>query len=116
MDEAELQDWISRNTDASGVLAFGVYAPGKKSFIQPCTSSLSAPGLENAWRCVAETIPVLQLNRFPTARFRFVYGEAVVHCERGRDGTCLGIFAQRNEGTCPPAEIERLLTEFHALT
>ena len=116
MNEVELQDWIDRNTSTTGVLAFGVFAPGKNSFIQPCSASLSAPGLENAWRCVAETIPVLQLNRFPTARFRFVYGEAVVHCERCRDGTCLGIFAQRSEEDCAPSEINRLLTEFHTLT
>lgn len=112
MTETSLQDWISRNVSTMGVLAFGVFAPGKNSFVQPCIHNLSAPGLENAWRCVAETIPVLQLNRFPTARFRFVYGDAVVHCERSRDGTCLGIFAQRNS---PAEEVDRLLTEFHAL-
>ena len=115
MSEAGLKEWIARNTGAAGVLAFGVHAPGKSTYVQPCTDGLPAPGLENAWRCVAETIPVLQLNRFPTARFRFVYGEAVVHCERGRDGTCLGVFAQRNQELCPQAEVDRLLAEFHKL-
>lgn len=115
MNEASLQQWISQNTSTTGVLAFGIYAPGKNSFIQPCSTALSAPGLENAWRCVAETIPVLQINRFPTARFRFVYGDAVVHCERGKDGTCLGIFAERNHARCSPVEVERLLAEFHTL-
>jgi hypothetical protein len=55
---------------------------------------------------------VLQLNRFPTARFRFVFGNAIVHCERRKDGTCLGIFSQKN---APLGELERLVTEFHSI-
>ena len=92
------ESWISQNTDTPGVLAFGIYVQGKMNFVQSCSANLESQSLENAWRCVAETIPVLQLNRFPTARFRFVYGEGVVHCERRKDGTCLGIFARRDEG------------------
>jgi hypothetical protein len=116
MSESPLQNWVMRNTSSIGLLALGIYAAEKANFIQPCAGGLATPGLENAWRCVAETIPVLQLNRFPTARFRFVYGDAVVHCERRRDGTCLGIFARRENGVCPESELERLLAEFHALS
>ena len=116
MDDSSLNEWISQNANTNGVLAFGVFAPGKKMLIQPCREGLSAPNLENAWRCVAETLPVLQINRFPTARFRFVYDQAVVHCERSKDGTCLGIFAEREESQCSPKEIERLLSEFHTLS
>jgi hypothetical protein len=107
--------WAQRNVNTPGVMAFGIYAPGRSTFIERCDKSLSPEALEKAWRCVTETIPVLQLNQFPTARFRFVYGEAVVHCERRHDGTCLGVFARKNPAEFQLNQLERLLTEFHGL-
>ena len=71
MREGALQNWIHQNTGTAGVIAFGIHVEGKSSFVQGCSDMLEGSSLENAWRCVAETIPVLQLNRFPTARFRF---------------------------------------------
>jgi hypothetical protein len=108
------QQWIQGKLGLAGVLAFGIYTPGKETFIESCVSTFSAQALENAWRCVAETIPVMQLNHFPTARFRFVYHQAVVHCERRRDGTCLGIFAVKGH-QFEQDELYRVLNEFHAL-
>jgi hypothetical protein len=114
MNNGALQQWIQSNLGIPGVLGFGIFTQNKESFVQSCTSTFSPQGLENAWRCVAETIPVLQLNRFPTARFRFVYHHAVVHCERRRDGTCLGIFAVKGH-QFEQDELYRLLNEFHGL-
>ena len=112
---AALQQWIANNARIAGLLAFGLHGPDKSSFTFSCHPGFSPQALENAWRCVAETIPVLQLNRFPTARFRWVFKEVVLHCERRRDGVCLGIFAQNAAGALDPNELERLLLEFHGL-
>ena len=106
------QEWIARNNGTPGVLALGVYTPGKTSFIEGCAPAFVPATLEKAWRAVIETISVLQLNRFPTARFRFVYAQVFVHCERRRDGACLGVFAQR---TLSEHEIDRLVTEFQSI-
>ena len=106
------QEWIARNNGTPGVLALGVYTPGKTSFIESCTPTFVPAALEKAWRAVIETISVLQLNRFPTARFRFVYAQVFVHCERRRDGACLGVFAQR---VLSEEEIDRLVTEFQSI-
>jgi len=114
MTGSVFQEWINRNLDIPGVLGFGIYTPDKGGFIASCVHTFSAEALENAWRCVAETIPVMQLNRFPTARFRFVYDQAVVHCERRRDGTCLGVFAVKGH-QFEQDELYRLLGEFHSL-
>ena len=114
MSAVSFQAWVQNNLGIAGVLGIGVYAPGQGSFIESCVSTFSAEALENAWRCVAETIPVMQMNRLPTARFRFVYHNAVVHCERRRDGTCLGIFAMKGH-QFEREELYRLLKEFHAL-
>ena len=106
------QEWIARNNRTPGVLALGVYTPGKTSFIESGAPTFVPAVLEKAWRAVIETISVLQLNRFPTARFRFVYAQVIVHCERRRDGACLGVFAERalSEG-----EIDRLVMEFQSI-
>jgi len=114
MSNAAFQQWIQSNLTIPGVLGFGIYSAGRGSFVESCVSTFSPQALENAWRCVAETIPVMQLNRFPTARFRFVYHQAVVHCERRRDGTCLGIFAVKGHQFAAE-ELQRLLNEFHSL-
>jgi hypothetical protein len=114
MSKASFQQWIRNNLGTPGVLGFGISSPGKASFVESCASGFSPEALENAWRCVAETIPVMQLNHFPTARFRFVYTQAVVHCERRRDGTCLGIFAVKGH-QFEQDDLYRLLNEFHAL-
>ncbi len=115
MNPMIFQEWISRNSATPGLLALGVFAPGKASLIQTFTPEFVADALDKAWRCVTETISVLQLNRFPTARFRFVYGSAVVHCERRRDGACLGIFARKSDAEFPPGELDRLLNEFNTI-
>lgn len=110
-----IQQWIANNARIAGVLAFGLHGPDKSSFTLSCHDSFSPEALENAWRCVAETIPVLQLNRFPTARFRWVFKEVVLYCERRRDGVCLGIFAKNNAQLFDANELDRLLIEFHGL-
>lgn len=113
--QGPFKPWVQNNIKTAGVLAFGIYAPGRDTFVERCEKSLPAEAIERAWRCVAETLPVLQLNQFPTARFRFVFGQAVVHCERRHDGACLGIFARKDTTAFPQASLERLLTEFHSL-
>jgi hypothetical protein len=112
MNSISMQEWIARNNSTPGVLALGVYSPGKTSFVESCSPNFVPEALEKAWRAVTETISVLQLNRFPTARFRFVYAQVFVHCERRRDGACLGVFAQR---MLSEAEMDRLVVEFQSI-
>ncbi len=95
------KQWIAANRGIPGVLALGIHAAGKGTLVESFTMNFMSDALEKAWRAVTETISVLQLNRFPTARFRFVFGSAVVHCERRRDA--------------PPGELDRLVTEFHSI-
>jgi hypothetical protein len=106
------EQWIAGHRGIPGLLGLGIHAPGKSNLVQSFTTNFVSDALEKAWRAVTETISVLQLNRFPTARFRFVFGSAVVHCERRRDGACLGIFSQKNATL---SELERLITEFHSI-
>src|SRR5688572_23841472 len=115
MSTNALQQWVTQNSGTPGLLGLGIYFPGQTSLIESCMPSLLPQALEKAWRAVTETISVLQLNRLPTARFRFIYANAVVHCERRRDGACLGIFAQKHGSEFASDEVDRLLTEFHSI-
>jgi len=115
MNTASFKEWVTRNSSMPGLLGLAIHCPGQANLVESCMHSLLPQALEKAWRAVTETISVLQLNRFPTARFRFIYANAVVHCERRRDGACLGIFAQKDAGDFVAAELDRLLSEFHAI-
>jgi hypothetical protein len=115
MSDSPFSAWLKSKSGLPGLLGLGIYAAGKPTLVQACNSAVSEPALDNAWRCVAETIPVLQLNQFPTAGFRFVFGQAFVHCERRPDGTCVGVCASRDDKVFSADELEQLLAEFHAL-
>jgi hypothetical protein len=115
MNTSSFKDWVARNSGMPGLLGLAIHCPGQTNLVETCMHSLLPQALEKAWRAVTETISVLQLNRFPTARFRFVYANAVVHCERRRDGACLGVFAQKDVGDSVDAELDRLLSEFHSI-
>jgi hypothetical protein len=110
-----LQQWLDQNGAVPGILAFAVQYPDQSNSTQTCGTNISGEALDNAWRCVIETIPVLAMNNFPTARVRWVYESGVVHCERRRDGLCLAIFTSKDPSSFNPRELDRLLTEFHSL-
>ena len=114
MSETPFSAWLASNKTVAGLLALVVYVPCQPALIETCGSS--TPGaFENAWRSLAETIPVLQLNDFPAGCFRFLFQQALVHCERRQDGICVGVFARHGQTRIAPAQLDRLLAEFHAL-
>jgi hypothetical protein len=113
MSDTAFTSWLAANKTVAGLLALVVYVPGQPALIENCTAS--AANFETAWRSLAETMPVLQLNDFPTGCFRFVFQQALVHCERRADGVCIGLFARHGQTQLPPAQLNRLLSEFHAL-
>jgi hypothetical protein len=110
-----IKDFLARNSKAPGVMALAVQYPDKSTGFQKCLLEIPDEALENAWRCVTETIPVLKLNQFPTARFRWIYGRAVVHCECRKDGSCLGVFASKENEEINHLELDRLVAEFQSL-
>jgi hypothetical protein len=115
MNQILFSNWLAAKKTLAGLLALVVYSPGEPALIENCGASKPDTSFDTAWRSVAETIPVLQLNDFPTGCFRFVFQQALIHCERRRDGICIGVFVRRGEEQLPSEELEQLLAEFHAL-
>jgi hypothetical protein len=110
-----VKQWLAKNRNTPGVLGFAVQNADKTNATQSCGADMSAEALEKAWRSVLEALPVLQLNDLPTARVRWVFQQGIVHCERRHDGLSLGIFTRKSPDLFKPEEVDRLLTEFHAL-
>ena len=115
MSDTRFSTWLAAKKTVAGLLALVVYVPGQAALIETCGSSTPHTNFEHAWRSLSEAIPVLQLNDFPTASFRFVFEQALIHCERRQDGVCIGVFARHGQTRLPPAQLERLQAEFHAL-
>ena len=107
--------WLGKSARLPGVLACGVRYPDKTAFTQTWSSQYPADTLENAWRCVSDAFQVLQLNRFPAERVRWVYANAILFGARRSDGICLGVFTTSDPLAFDTAQIERLLAEFQAL-
>jgi hypothetical protein len=115
MSHTQFSTWLAAKKTVAGLLALVVSVPGQPALIETCGSPAPGASFETAWRALSEAIPVLQLNDFPTACFRFVFEQALIHCERREDGVCIGVFARHGQTRLPPAQLERLLAEFHAL-
>lgn len=115
MSDQLFSNWLAANNRIAGLLALVIHVPGQPALVEACSAPAQGDAFETAWRSLAETIPILQLNDFPAGCFRFVFEQALVHCERREDGTCIGVFAQRDQSVLPPAQLDRLLAEFHAL-
>jgi hypothetical protein len=115
MSDSRFSAWLAANKTVAGLLALVVSAPGEAAQIEQCASAFAGASFEIAWRSLAETIPVLQLNNFPTGCFRFVFEHAFVHCERREDGVCIGLFVRRGPSQLSTEGMDRLLAEFHAL-
>jgi len=71
--------------------------------------------MENTLRCIADLFQVLQLNRIPPGRVRWVYQGGLLHCERRADGVCLGIFTPRDVNSIDQRGLERFFAEFQAV-
>jgi hypothetical protein len=113
-EKSNFHQWMTANKSVAGLLALAIYVPGQPVIIKNCGGS-GEDGYDNAWRAVAEVIPVLQLNDFPTGCFRFIFENALVHCERREDGVCVGVFARHGQTRLAPTQLDRILAEFHAI-
>src|SRR6185295_13604266 len=113
----ELAQWLQQAEPFGGALACAVRTPEGGTAARSWAADYNAGSLENVLRCVADLFQVIQHNRIAPGRVRWVYGRAILHCERRADGTCLGIFTRRSEEVpgLDATELERMFVEFRAV-
>lgn len=107
--------WLTTSARLPGVLAGGVKHSDNSTFAQGFSPGFPIEALENALRLVADAFLVLQLNRLPTDRVRWVYDKAFLYCTRRKDGAVLILAVARDPESCPPETVEALFQEYHAL-
>jgi len=110
-----VQQWLDRNSPVRGVLACNVRFPDETSVSKSWSEQFAPPGLDNAWRCLAEIVRSLQTNRVPVSRLRWVHERALLFWESRGDGIWLGVFTSRDTEGVEIAGLHRLVAEFHAL-
>jgi hypothetical protein len=113
---ATFSHWLQQLTPVAGMLACGTRGVDGAVAGRSWMESFSEASLENVLRCVADLFQVIQHHRIAPGRVRWVYGNALLHCERRADGTCLAVFTSRNAKPELDAEgLERLFAEFRTL-
>jgi hypothetical protein len=107
--------WLEQIEPVGGVLACGVRAMGSTAS-RSWAAGFSEASLDNVLRCVADLFQVIQHNRIAPGRVRWVFGSALLHCERRADGTCFGVFTSRRaDEPFDKKGLERLFVEFRSL-
>ncbi len=111
-----INQWFEQSAPFEGILACGVRYPDQSAAAKTWADGFTEVAVENALRCVVDCFQVLQLNRIPPARIRWVYQGALLHCERRLDGTCLGVFTVKESESIDLAGLGRFFMEFQALS
>lgn len=111
-----VNQWFEQSAPFEGILACGVRHADLSAVAKTWADGFTEMAVENALRCVVDVFQVLQFNRIAPGRLRWVYQGALLHCEKRRDGTCLGIFTGRDVANVDQVGLERFFSEFQALT
>ena len=111
----QINQWFEQSAPFHGILACGVRYSEQSASSKTWSDGFSEMAVENALRCVVDFFQVLQMNRIPPARVRWVYQGGLLHCERRQDGTCLGVFTAKEADAVDLAALDRFFAEFQAL-
>ena len=111
-----VRQWLDHNSPVRGVFACSVRFSDETSVSKSGSEQFAPPGLDNAWRCLAEIVRNLESNRFPVSRLRWVHERALLFWESRGDGIRLGVFTSREAQGVELAGVQRLVAEFHALS
>lgn len=109
------EEWLDQSAPCDGALACAVRCTNGALVGRSWADGFTAASLENALRCVADLFQVIDHHRIAPGRVRWVFGNALFHCERRRDGTCFGVFTVREQEVLDAEWLERLFVEYRAV-
>jgi hypothetical protein len=111
----QAQLWLAEKMKTAGILACGLRAPDRKTFIRSQSPQFTQAALEQACRCLSDTFQVLHANRFPLTLIRWVYENYFLYGSMREDGICFAVLTHREGGSVQPADLEQIIAEFQAL-
>jgi hypothetical protein len=106
------EQWLTNKPRLGGVHAWGIHLPDNTTFTESYSDMFPSSALENAWRCMADTLQVIRLRRFPERRARWVFERAWMFCTIRPDGVFLGIFTSNQLEQVNWAGLEQMMDEF----
>lgn len=109
---ARLNQWLAARASVAGVQACGLRHADHSTFTQSHVPDFPPDGLENTWRCVADTFQVLKHHRFPAVNLRWVFEHALLYCLTRPDGTCLMVLITRKAQELDGAGLQAMFDEF----
>lgn len=113
---SQLNQWFEQCVPFEGIQACSVRHVDQSSVCKSWADGYEEMALENAMRCISDVYQVLQFNKISPARLRWVYENAIFHCERRSDGGCLGVFTLRDEQSFDREGLDRMFSEFQTLS
>lgn len=106
------QHWLQQNALTGNLLACAMRFPDRTAAVQSRFDAFPDDKLIEAIRNASDLFQTLQLNRLDYGRIRWIYQNALFHCERRQDGIVFGIFTSRDLTVEDVTELERLFEEF----
>jgi hypothetical protein len=92
-----VNQWFEQSTPFLGILACGVRHPDRSAITKTWAEIYTEAGVEHAIGCALDAYPVLQANRFPAGRLRWVFQESAFPLRTtAPTGTCLGVFTPKD--------------------
>ena len=110
-----LNQWLRQCDPVTGVLACGVRHTDQTTATRAFDPAFSETALENAWRCVGDTLQVLKHHRLPTEQMRWTFENALLFCALRPDGACLAVFISNDPQAVDTGALERMFAEFQTI-
>lgn len=111
----DLKKWLSEKSSIRGALGCGIYFPDQSILGVSASNEFSTKAMENAWRCLSETIQSFRTQEIPSQHVQWLFEKATLHGSMRSDGVCLGIFTKVNEEDFDSASIQLVIQEFQKL-
>ena len=113
--QEHVHNWLTEKMKIAGVLACGIRSPDRRTFTRSLSAQFPPVALENACRCISDTFQVLSSNHFPAELVRWVFEKYFFYGIARQDGHCLYVLTRRNAAGLQPADLDKIVSEFHAL-
>jgi hypothetical protein len=111
----EFHPWLSRSAQVRGLQAIGLRQADQSTLTVIQDPTFSSEGVENTWRCVADTYQVLKHHRCPVIHLRWSFEQSLLFCMMRPDGICLMILTTSRLEELDAAGLEAIFHEFQEL-
>jgi hypothetical protein len=112
----QIHQWFEQSIPFEGIRACAIRHVDQSSSSKSWTEGFEELALEQSLRHVSDVFQVLQFNKIPRARLRWIFRNALLHCERRHDGACFGVFTPRDGQAFDQEGLNRMFAEFQAVS